>query len=283
MSYTYATGKSDRDLASYQGVRGAEIKAIGTTVRESTPVSQVHNDFVRPAEDATSDSVDNTLTFLQAIDFIDRPEERIVEPVDDQPFADLPFELRALYHLSQQKSPQDHFARIYDVVVAADVLRYDKSDLKEDLERELDEYSFDWTIQKVQTWYNIVAQLGLIDVHDNQEILTSPEPPLMYDLLDRFQHEEGSNSVREALEWIEEHFFPCFTDRGGHPLVHAGLSETVLTMLGHGVLELQAPSDAQYEVRIPAADADRVSRFELGERPERLVYTYPLERGGQDR
>jgi hypothetical protein len=49
------------------------------------------------------------------------------------------------------------------------------------------------------------------------------------------------------------------------------------TMIDDGVLTLKTPSDATYEVAIPATKADRVSRFELSERPSKPAYRYPLE------
>ena len=281
MTYTYAAGKSDRDLASYQGVRGAEVKAIATSIEESTPISQIHKDFVRPADDASPDSVDNTIQFLQAIDLIEKPSERVVEPITGQPFSDFSFEARVLHHLKQQEGSQDHFARIQEVMIDRkrdeELRLYDKVNLKEDLEREADDYPFDWTIQKVETWYNLMAPIGLISIRDNQEIGTSPSPALIYDLLGHFEHQEGSTSIREAFDWIEENFFACYASRGGVPRVHIGLSDTVKTMLYDGVLELKTPSDATYEVEIPATQADRVSRFELGECPEKPTYRYPLE------
>ncbi|MCU4717581.1 hypothetical protein [Halapricum hydrolyticum] len=279
--YTYADGKSTKDLASYQGVRGAEVKAIATNVQGSTPISQVHQDFVRPADDSNTDSVDDTVQFLHAIDIIEKPSERVVEPIDDQPFSEYPFEIRVLHHLKQQQDAQDHFARIQEVMIEKEkdkeVRLYDKGNLKEDLEREADDYPFDWTVQKVEMWYNLMAPVGLISIKDNQEIGTSPCPALIYDLLKEFEREEGSNSIREALDWIEEHFFACYASRGGVPRVYLGLSDTMKTMIEDDVLALKTPSDATYQVRIPATKADQVSRFELSERPDKPAYRYPLE------
>ena len=280
-TYTRAKGKSDRDLASYQGVRGAEVKAIATNLQGSTPISQVHRDFVRPADDANPDSVDNTLQFLRAIDIIDKPTERVVEPIENQPFPEFPFEIRLLHHIKQQQDAQDHFARIQHVLVERDrekeVRLIDKTNLKEDLEREADDYPFDWTVQKVEMWYNLMAPMGLISVKNNQEIGTGPAPALLYDLLHGFERENDSNSLREALDWIEEHFFTCYASPGGVPRVHLGLSDTMKTMIDDDALGLMSPSDATYEVEVPATKADRVSRFELNERPDKPAYHYPLE------
>lgn len=280
-SYTYTDGKSSKDLASYQGVRGAEVKAIATNIQGSTPISQIHNDFVRPADDANTNSVDDTIQFLHAIDLIKKSTERVVEPIDDQPFSDMPFEARVLHHLKQQRNAQDHFARIQGVMIDREkdkeVRLYDKSNLKEDLERNADDYPFDWTVQKVEMWYNLMAPMGLISIRDNQEIGTSPCPALVYDLLREFEQRESSNSVREGLDWIEEHFFACYASRGGVPRVHVGLSDTMKTMIRDDVLRLRSPSDATYEVEVPATKADRVSRFELDERPDKPSYRYPLE------
>lgn len=280
-SYTYADGKSTKDLASYQGVRGAEVKAIATNLQGSTPIAQVHQDFVRPADDSNTNSVDDTIQFLQAIDIIKRPSERIIEPIGNQPFSEYPFEIRVLHHLKQQQDAQDHFARIQEVMIDKErdkeVRLYDKSNLKEDLEREADDYPFDWTVQKVEMWYNLMAPMGLISIKDNQEVGTSPCPALVYDLLERFEREETSNSIREALDWIEEHFFACYASRGGVPRVYLGLSDTLKTMIDDKLLSLKTTSDATYEVEVPATKADRVSQFELSEQSDKPAYRYPLE------
>lgn len=280
-TYTRANGKSEKDLASYQGVRGAEVKAIATNLQGSTPMSQVHKDFVRPVDDANPDSVDNTLQFLHAIDVIKKPTERVVEPIENQPFSEYPFEVRLLHHIKQQQNAQDHFARIQKVMVERDrekeVRLIDKADLKEDLEREADDYPFEWTGEKVEMWYNLMAPMGLISIKDNQEIGTAPAPALLYDLLEGFKQEIESNNLREALDWIEEHFFTCYASPGGVPRVHQGLSDTMKTMIHDDALSLMSPSDATYEVEVPATKADRVSRFELDERPDKPAYQYPLE------
>lgn len=280
MTYTYASGKSDRDLASYQGVRGAEVKEIATAITESTPISQLHSDFVRPTEDATSASVDDTIQFLHALDFIQKPTDRVVEPTRDQPFEDLPFEARLLHHVHQQEDSQDHFARIQQVMVQAagtpGVRLYEKTDLKEDLERQADNYPFDWTVEKVEMWYNLMAPMGLISIRDNQEIGTSPSPRLVYDLLEEFERTENSKSLRQALDWIEAHFFACYVSRGGVPRVHLGLSDTFETMLDDDILTVKTPSDASYEVEIPGIKAARASRFELSDKPTSPAYRYPL-------
>ena len=280
-TYTYADGKSTKDLASYQGVRGAEVKAIATNLQGSTPIAQVHKDFVRPADDSNTNSVDDTIQFLHAIDIIEKPSERVIEPIGNQPFSEYPFEIRVLHHLKRQQDAQDHFARIQEVMIDKErdkeVRLYDKSNLKEDLEREADDYPFDWTVQKVEMWYNLMAPMGLISIKDNQEVGTSPCPALVYDLLQGFEREEGLNSIREALDWIEEHFFACYASRGGVPRVYLGLSDTMKTMIDDGVLSLKTPSDATYEIEVPATKADRVSQFELSERPDKPAYRYPLK------
>jgi len=279
--YTYANGKSTKDLASYQGVRGAEVKAIATNLQGSTPISQVHRDFVRPTDDSNTNSVDDTIQFLHAIDIIEKPSERVIEPIDDQPFSTYPFEIRVLHHLKQQQGAQDHFARIQKIMIDKEkdkeLRLYDKGNLKEDLEREADDYPFDWTVQKVEMWYNLMAPMGLISIKDNQEVGTSPCPALIYDLLEGFEREGGSNSLRKALDWIEEHFFACYSLRGGVPRVYLGLSDTLKTMINDDVLTLKTPSDATYQVKVPATKADQMSQFELSERPDKPAYRYPLE------
>lgn len=276
MSYTYAQGKSERDLVSYQSVRGAETKAIYESILGPTPLSEVRSNFVRPDDDPQEKSVDDTVTFLQATDFVDRPSERTIERIDGQPFEDAPFELQMFHHLSEQEGSQDHFMRIHEVIADGDTVFYDKENLLEDVKRELGSYRFDWTVQKIETWYNLMSPFGLVSVRDNQEILTSPAPRVVYDLLEEFQSREGTQ-IRAALDWVEENFFSCYASRGGVPRVHRGLSDTLGKLLADDVLELRAPSDATHEVKVPSADANRVSVFELHERPERPSYQYPLE------
>lgn len=277
MTYTYAKGKSDRDLASYRSVRGADLKAIASGIQAQTPIRQLHQNYVRPDDDPKTGVVDDTIDFLHSIDIIEKVTEKTVEPIQGQPFEDYQFELRVLHHLQQQEGTQDHFMKIHDLVVDQNKRLYDKEELEEDLERELDDYPFDWNVDKVEIWYNITAPLGLISVRDNQEILTSPKPVVIYELLSRFEEAKNSSNIREAFDWIEEHFFDCYTSRGGYPRVHDGLSDTIGTLLYDGVLELQAPSDATREVEIPATNASRVSRFELTDRPDKPSYWFPLE------
>lgn len=276
MTYTNATDKSDRDLVSYQSVRGAEVRAVYNAITEQTSMSQIHRDFVRPSDDTRTKPIDYTVDFLCALDLCDRPSTRLVERIEGQPFSDLPFELRVFHHLKQQSGPQDHFARVHEVIASTDTVFYDKDNLLEDLKRELDDYPFDWNIEKVQTWYNLMEPFGLVSVRDNQEVLTSPAPGVVYDLLEAFSERDGSVRLVEALDWIEENFFSCYASRGGRPRVHIGLSQTLATMIEDGCLELRAVSDATREVEVPSLSADKVSRFELDERPQTPAYEYPL-------
>jgi hypothetical protein len=277
MTYTYASNKSDKDLVSYQSVRGAETKAIFQTIQEGTSVSGIKENFVKPTQDASDRNVADTLQFLEATDFIEHPSERTVQPIENQPFEGLPFELRLLHHLSQQETPQDHFIRITEVIANADVVLYDEEDLLEDVKRELGSYPFDWTIQKIKMWYDMMAPVGVVSVRDKEEILTSPSPAVVYDLLDAYEAHEGDQRLRHALEWVEDNFFSCYTSRSGVPTVHRGLSDTMGTLVADGVLELRSPSDATNEVDLPSAKADRVSSFTLNDRPAQPAYQYPLE------
>lgn len=278
MSYTYASGKSEKDLASYQSVRGADVKAVYSEVSELTPLTQLYRDFGRPQPGGASKTpVDNTVQFLNAIDLIERPADDVVEPMNGQPYDELPFELRVLHHLRQQEGEQEHFIDLHRVLAKGDREFYDKEELEEDAKRELD-YALDWNVQKVETWYNLVGPMGLVSVRDNQEILTSPSPRLVYDLLDTFEEREGSAQLREALDWVEREFCYCYVDPGGAvPKVHRGLSRTLTSMEADGVLMLSSPSDAVREVSLPTSAANTTSGFTLAPRPERPAYQYPLE------
>lgn len=280
MTYTKATDKPERNLVSYQSVRGAELRAVYRRINSiggTIPKQQVISDFTKPSEDPNSKPLEYTINLLRALDFVDRPTTKTVEPIDDQPFEELSFELRALHHIRQQGGPQEHFTRIHDVLVGMDRQIVDKTALEEELERELDDFPFDWNVEKVQTWYNLVGPLGLVSVRDNQEILTSPSPAVLYDLLDAYRTRENSTRLAPALEWVEEQFFDCFVSRAGTSQVHAGLSDTFGTLLEDGVLKLRAPSDATREVAVPAAQANAVSAFELSDRPAGPSYQYPLD------
>ncbi|MFC7095901.1 hypothetical protein [Halobaculum marinum] len=278
MSYTHATGKSRKDLVSYQSVRGADVKAIFQEISELTPLKQLYSDFGRPRTDGNSTStIDDAVQFLHAIDFVERPDDRTVKPIEGQPFADLPFELRILHHLKQQSGNQEHFMELHRLLAKQDTQFYNKELLVEEAKREL-EYSFDWNTEKVQTWYNLVGPLGLVSVHDNQEILTSPSPRLVYDLLSAFmESEDGSNRIRDALNWIEDQFCSCFAQRGGTtPTVHRGLAETLSTMQYDDSVTLTSMSDTHKNVSIPTLQSRTTSSFEIGERPTRPAYEYPL-------
>ena len=282
MNYTYASNKSDRDLISYQSVRGAEAKAIYESVLGATPLSELHTHFVKPDEDRNPRPVDDTIEFLRATDFFERPSERTVQPIESQPFDDLPFEIQMLHHLSRQEFSQDHFIRVQEVIVDQNTVIYDKENLVEDVKRELGSYPFDWNIQKIQTWYNLMSPFGLVSVRENQEILTSPAPAVVFDLLAEYKSRENSTQLRGALDWVEEHFFPCYASRGGIPKVHRGLSDTLGTLVSDGALKFGAPSDATHEVSVPITAADSVSNFTLGDRPSRPAYKYPLDSHDQE-
>jgi hypothetical protein len=279
MSYTEASGKSKKDLVSYQSVRGADIKAVYSGIKGLTPLKQLYHDFGRPTEDEgnSKTTVDNTVQFLHAIDLIERPTEDVVERIDDQPYEDSPFEMRVLHHLRQQSGEQRHFVDLHRVLVKGSRTFYEKSELMENGGRELD-YALDWNVQKVATWYNLVEPMGLVSVRDNQQILTSPSPRLVYDLLSTFEQVENSTQLRDALDWVEQEFCYCYKSPGGAiSEVHKGLSQTLSSMAEDGVLTLGSPSDAVREVALPTRSADTTSSFELTDRPDRPAYRYPLD------
>lgn len=279
MTYTRASGKSDRDVVSYTSVRGAEIKQINEAINEGTSISQLHKSFVRPqGEDTKTSTVDDTLSLLHALDFVERPSERTVEPISNQPFSDLSFELRFCHHLMEQEGDQNHFMEMHRLLAKQDSVFIDKEEFEEDIERNLDRYPFDWKVKKVENWYNMLDPLGIVSTHNNQKILTGASPRCVYDLLKAFKQREGSASFREALDWIEDEFFYCYVDRGGaSPRVHAGLDQTLSTLIYHDVIELSTVSDAKQGVNVPSFDASQTSTFSVNEPPVAPSYEYPLE------
>ena len=279
MTYTQASAKSDRDIVSYTSVRGAEIKQINEAIQEGTSISQLHKNFVRPqGEDTETSTVDDTVSLLHALDFIERPSERTVEPISNQPFSDLPFELRFCHHLMEQEGTQDHFMEMHRLLANQDSVFVDKEEFEEDIERELDWYPFDWKVNKVENWYNMLDPLGIVSTHNNQKILTGPSPRSVFDLLKAFEEREGSASFREALDWIEDEFFYCYVDRGGaRPRVHAGLDQTLSTLMYDDAIELSTVSDAKQGVNVPSLEASQTSTFSVEEHPVVPSYEYPLE------
>lgn len=281
MSYTPVDGKPSKDLVSYQSVRGADIKEVYGAVVESTPIKQLYSDFVRPEADTENvkyDSVDNSVRFLHATDFLRKPSEDILERVPNQPYAELPFELRMFHHLRQQEGEQEHFMELHRILAETDRRFVNKDDLVEDLNRELGSYALNWNEPKVKTWYDLMSPLGLTSVQDNYSILTAPCPRVVYDLLKVFVEREGSNRIREALDWIEKEFFYCYAERGGGlPRIHTGLSETLATLDYYDAVSLKSTSDAVHEVAIPALRADKTSSFKLHTLPRRPAFQYPLE------
>lgn len=280
-TYTYASGKSEKDLASYQSVRGPEVKSIYQKIRDegSMEISQLYGYFGRPDEGGTSKtSVDETVKFLHATDFVEEPAESIYEVISGQPFSDLPFELQLFHHVRKQKGEQKHFSDIHRIVAESDSQFIDRDRLVEELKRELGEYALDWNKQKVKMWYDLVKHFGLVSIDSNERVLTSPNPGIVYDLLEAFSDREGSPRFRQALDWIEENFCYCYAERGGaRPRVHRGLSDTLVMMHEAGTIKLSAVSDATTEVEVPGLTADTTSTFELGPRPETPAYAYPLE------
>lgn len=280
MSYTSAKSKPNKDLVSYQSVRGADVKTLYEAVVESTPMTQLYSDFVRPRSDGSDvsrDAVNNTIRFLIATDFLEKPSDDVVERIPGQPYEEQPFELRMLHHLQQQTGEQNHFMELHRFIGESSRVHFDRSALVEELNRELDSYAFEWNKEKVKMWYDFVSPLGLTSVNNSQEILTAPSPRIVYDGLELFNETKDSTRLRDALDWVENEFFYCYAERGGAlPRVHAGLSETLGTLEYHDVISFHSTSDATREVAIPSITADKTSSFELHPLSQRPAFEYPL-------
>jgi len=281
-NYQHASGKSDSTLVNYNTVRAAELKltyqAIDDQVSDTTNVKQLKKRFTLGSDD----HLEQCLEFLHALDFIERPEVRVVRQINEDVFPSLSFEAKLLHHLRQQERPQDHLSRAQDVAFDKAPKTLDRELLVTYLKRDLD--YINWNKTKVNMWYRLYQGVGAIDYIESRELVLSPSRALLYELLDAFQRIEGSNDFGEAVVWIEQNFMSVLTDRPGTAQLHQGTADTLQNLVNDGIVDVRGMADAQNEVTLPPThsrpETPAIKEFTLNDLPAELTagYRHPLEK-----
>ena len=279
--YHYADGKPDAQLVNYNTVRVVELKAIYRALDEavSGPVNvSTLRDNLTHGDD---DHLEQCLKFLYALDFIERPESRLVDPINEDVFPSLSFEATLLHHIKQQDNPQDHLARAQDVAFEKAPRTLERDLLVTYLKRDVD--YINWNVTKVNMWYRLYEGIGVLGYIDSRELVLSPVPGLLYELLKTFQETEKSSDFGEAVTWLERHFMTVLSDRPGTPRLHQGVTDTLQNLVDDGLVEVRGMADAQNEVELPATHSRRrepaIKEFDITGTPaaDRRSYRYPLD------
>lgn len=299
-TYTPADTKPDKLLTGFISVRAPELKHVYAAVQGTTSVDGLINKFGRPTPSGPkSDHIEDTIRFLNAIDFLDSPSGDIksdVELINDQQFRGLPFEGRFLYHCNQQGGRQEHFTDVYRSLLSEGnrTVIADRDEVRTILKRETD-YDIAWTDEKINMWLILCEQIGLVSESDDS-IAVSPCRALFHDALvlaptdgdeepgyDDVKVEKGE--LRRALDWITDNLFSVYEERAGTPRVHPAIADVLRNMENDGVISLSNPGDSQNAVQIPPEDLDDdvrgkrrdATRVSITERPEETAYEYPLD------
>jgi hypothetical protein len=279
-----APDKSTKKLTSYPTIRIAELKRIDASITGTTSIEGLISRFSRGGPNASADRhVRECLQFMEAVDLLIDDGTGAVTPINDTRFPqpETSFELRLLHHLRKQEGQQEHFWRIQEILIREDVRTIDEAQLFTNIKRELS-YEFSWTEEKLRAWRNIAVQLGMISYSDEEGIVSSPSRALMYEILRLYTDQSESDDLSEALQWIEQHFLFCFTNRAGTPTLNPGIADVLESMGTDGVLELRSMADAQNEVTFPPtwrrAQSRTLKSFKLTDEPTRTAaYAYPLD------
>jgi hypothetical protein len=279
--YRYADNKPDAKLVNYNTVRAAELKLIHRALFESVSgtikVSRLKREFTH----GDVDHLEQCLKFLYALDFIERPEARLVEPINQDVFPSLSFEGKLLHHIKQQERPQDHLARAQDVAFEKAPRTLERDLLVTYLERDLD--YINWNKTKVNMWYRLYQGIGVLTYIESRGLVLSPSRRLLYDLLETFNETEQSSDIGKAVTWLEGYFMRVLADRPGTPQLHQGVADTLQNLIDDGLIDVRGMADAQNEVKLPAThsrhEKPAVKEFSLNGLPskERASYRYPLD------
>ncbi|ELZ86900.1 hypothetical protein C454_00070 [Haloferax gibbonsii ATCC 33959] len=275
--YQFAVNKPDRVLINYNTVRSAELKAVYESLVSNRTVQSIVSDFAHEKED----NVRNCISFLHAIDLIERGgDDRVVSPLNRDMFPNLEFEARFLYHLRQQRFPKNHLTRIQNVALETADRSVTLDVLLPRVKGELDQYDFAWNETKLRMWRALSTQLGLVSETKTRGVILSPCRRLLYDLLELYEQQEDSTDLYSALTWIEENFFNVFETTTGSPRVHPAISDVLQNMESEDVLELRGMSDARDTVTLPESVHTQRSRsvnvYDLATLPDSPTYQYPL-------
>lgn len=264
-AYESNQSKPEKDLVNYTTVRVPELRLIysslkaagGGTMNTSTlEDSMVANDNAH---------LNECLKFLRAIDIIDRPEDRVVSLINEDVFPDLSFELRLLYHLNRQEHPQDHIIEAQRIAFEFAPKTVGRERLVTELNNEVG--YINWNKTKINGWYHLLEGIGVLSYIDSRELVLSPRPALLYELLETYRDEENSTDFGGAVGWIEDNFLTVLTTRPGTPRLHQGVTDTLQILDDEDSVDVLGMSDATNEIVLPSTHSRNqepsVTKFEL--------------------
>lgn len=278
MTATYETNddKPQSDLVNYSTVRVPELRLIYRNLEAagggSINVSTLKDAMVPSNDDGSKDDahLEECLKYLRAIDLLKRPEDRMVSLLNEDVYPNLSFELRLLYHLNRQDHPQDHIVEAQHVAFEFAPKTVERERLVAELNNEVGH--IEWNKTKINGWYHLLEGIGVLMYVDSRELVLSPRPALLYELLETFQDEENSTDFGAAVGWIEDEFLSILTARPGTPRLHQGVTDTLQTLIDEDYVDVRGMSDANNEVVLPSThsrnEEPSVTKFELNGWPE---------------
>lgn len=262
--YQPNSSKPESDLGNYNTVRVPELRQIYRTLSNAGGFANVSTLRGTMAPDDEK-HLEECLRYLRAVDMVDREEDRVVQLVNQDVYPDLSFEPRLLLHLNQQPHPQDHIVEAQRVAfeMAPRTLRRDQ--LEVELNSEVDYIA--WNQTKLNAWYRLLQGIGVLSFISSRELVLSPRPALLYELLETFRDTENSTDFGEAIAWIEDNFMSVLTTRPGTPRLHQGVTDTLQTLLDEDLISTRGMSDATSEIVLPSTrsrnEEPAVTQFEL--------------------
>ncbi|QFU84271.1 hypothetical protein [Natronorubrum aibiense] len=290
MTATYETNdnKPQKDLVNYTTVRVPELRLIYRNLKAADGgpmnVSTLKDAMVPSDDDGSKDDahLEACFKFLRAIDLLERPEDRVVSLLNEDVYSDLSFELRLLYHMNRQDHPQDHIVEAQRVAFEFAPKTVERERLVTELNNEVG--YINWNKEKINGWYHLLEGIGVLSYTDSRELVLSPRPALLYELLETFRDEENSTDFGAAVGWIENEFLTVLTTRPGTPRLHQGVTDTLQTLIDEDYIDVRGMSDAKNEVVLPSThsrnEEPSVTKFELHGWPEEPPASkrYPLDR-----
>jgi hypothetical protein len=278
--YHTADLKPTKTLVNYNTVRPAPLRciyeALTATAAGTVSVDRLERRFAFD----DPDHLDDCVQFLHAVDFLERPEDRVVTPINEAILPDASFEAKLAYHLSRQDRPQDHLARALDVAFDAAGRTVGRDLLETHLKRDL-EY-INWNSTKVNMWYRLYEGIGALGYVDSRGLVLSPSGALLYELLATFVETHDSTDFGEAVAWIDEWFLPMLSSRSGTARLHQGVTDTLQNLIDDDVVEVRGMADAQGEVVLPPSHSRReepaIKEFRLSDPPtDEARYRHPFD------
>lgn len=263
--------KPEKDLANYSTVRVPELRLIYRNLKTAgggpMNVSTLRDAMVPSDDHGSKDDahLGECLKFLRAIDLLDRPEDRVVSLLNEDVYPDLSFELRLLYHLNRQEHPQDHLVEAQRVAFEFASKTVERDRLVTELNKEVGYVN--WNETKINGWYHLLEGIGVLSYIDSRELVLSPRPALLYELLETYRDEENSTDFGAAVGWIEDKFLTVLATRPGTPRLHQGVTDTLQILIDEDYVDVRGMSDAKNEIVLPSThsrnEEPSVTEFDL--------------------